>query len=152
YPKHWSWIDSFPQSFVIKADIAASDGDFQFLAGFGDAVNHLRKLPHDVRLLGIAEIQAIGRSHRSRARTRDIPRRFSDCMHAAQFRIEIAPAPVAIKRHGQSTLGTFNSNYSAVAGSGSFDCVGLHHGVVLLIDPTLTADVLACQHALQVTR
>src|SRR5713101_3802428 len=143
-------INALTQSLVIEADVSASDRNLEFLAGFGDAINRLRKLPHDMRLFGIAEVQAIGRAHGSRSRAGYVACGFSDRVHGAQFGIEVAPTAVAIERHGQSTLRTFDPNDSAIAGPGAFDGVGLHHGIVLLVDPALAADVRTGQQALEV--
>ena len=104
HAQHRRGINSFAQSFVVEADVAAGDGNFQLLAGFGDAVNHLRELPHDVRLFGIAEVQAVGGADRSGAGAGHVARGFRHGMHGAQARIEIAPASVAIERHGQAAL------------------------------------------------
>ncbi len=81
-------------------------GDFQFLAGPGHAVDDLRELPHDVRLFGIAEIQAVRRADRNRAGTSHIARSFCHRVHGAQARIEVTPASVAVERHGQAALRT----------------------------------------------
>src|ERR1700747_1884160 len=134
-------IDSFPPSLVIKADVAAGDWYVQFFASFRHAVDNLRELPHDVRLLGIAEVQAISRAHGNCACASHIPRCFRNGVHSAQPRIEIAPAAVAIEGHGQATLGAFDSDDAGITCAGTFDRVGLHHGIVLLPDVALAADI-----------
>src|SRR5579864_9520759 len=91
YPKHWRRINRLTQRLVIEADIAPGYRNLKLLAGFGDPVNHLRKLPHNRRLFRIAKIQAIRRANWSRSRARHIACRFGYCMHGAQLGIEIAP-------------------------------------------------------------
>src|SRR5713101_7230244 len=134
-------INALAQSFVVKADVATGDGNLEFLASFGDAINGLRKLPHDVRFFGIAEVQAIGRAYGSRSRACHVACGFSDRVHGAELRIEIAPAAIAIERHGQSPLRTFHPDHATIARARTFNRVGLHHGIVLLVDPALAADV-----------
>src|SRR5262249_23492499 len=90
-------VNSLAQSFVIEADIAPRDWDIKFFAGARHPINNLRKLPHDVRLFRIAEVQAISRAHGRRARAADITRSLRDRVHRAEARIEIAPATVSIE-------------------------------------------------------
>ena len=149
---HGCWIDSFAQGFVIKADVAASNRNVKFLAGLSDAINHLRELPHDVRLLWIAEIQAIGRAHRSRTRASHVACRIGDGVHRPKLRIEIAPPAVAIERHGEPALRALDADDASIPGARTFNRVGLHHVVVLLPDPTLPADIRTGEQVLQVAR
>ena len=147
--KNGRGIDAFAERLVVEADVAAGDGDFQLFAGFSDSINGLRKLPHDVGLLGIAKVQAIGRAHGSGARTRHLARRLGDRVHRAQPRIQIAPPPVAIQCHRQPALRTFNPDHAPIARPRPFDRVGLHHVVILLPHPALAADVRASQQLLE---
>src|SRR5580700_10240021 len=117
YSDHRSRINSFAQSFIIETDIAACNRRIQFFAGFSDAVNHLRKLPHDVRLLRIAEVEAVGGADWSPARASYFAGSFGNGMHGAQARIEIAPAAIAIKRHSQPALGALNADDTSIARS-----------------------------------
>ena len=103
-----------------------------------------------MRLFGIPKVQAIRGADWNRARTSHIPCGFSNGVHCAETRIKIAPAAVAIEDHGQPTLRAFDANHTSIAGSGAFDRVGLHHGIVLLPDVALTADVWAGEQALQI--
>src|ERR1019366_9760392 len=105
---HGSRVNSLAESFVVEADIAARNRRIKFLAGFGDAVNHLRKLPHDVRFFRVAEVEAVGGADRSRSGASHFAGSFGDRMHGAETRIEIAPAAVAVERHGQSTIGALD--------------------------------------------
>ena len=152
HPQDGCGINALAQRLVVEADVAAGDGNLKLLAGFGDAIDGLRKLPHDVRLLGIAEIEAIGCAHGSCARTCHFARRLGDGMHRPQPRIEIAPAPIAIERHRQSALRAFNPNHARIARARRFHRVGLHHVIVLLPHPALAADVGACQKLFEIVR
>src|SRR5271156_5460603 len=96
HSNHRSRINSLAQSFIVEADVAAGDGCVELFAGFGDAVDHLRKLPHDVRLFGIAEVEAVGRADWSRSGTGHFARGFGNGVHRSQTRIEIAPPAVAV--------------------------------------------------------
>src|SRR6202521_1768194 len=146
---HGSRVNSIAESFVIKADIAAGNRRIKFLAGFGDPVNHLRKLPHNVRLFWIAEVEAVGSADRSRSGASYFAGGFGDRVHGPETRIEIAPSAVAVERHGQSAIGALDADDASIARSGRVDSVGLHHVVILLPDPTLRANVGVRQQTLQ---
>src|SRR4051812_28456348 len=71
-------------------------------------------------------------------------------MHGAELGIEITPATVTIKCHRQSQLRTFYANHTSIAGAGALDSVGLYHGIVLLVDPTLAANVRTREQVLKI--
>src|SRR5271157_339006 len=146
-----SGINPFAQGLVVEAYVAAGDWSFQLFASLGHAVDGLRELPHHLRFLGIAEVQTIRRRDRRRARAGHIARRLSDGVHGAQLGVEVAPTPVTIERHRQTTVRALYPDNTALT-TRSLDSVGLHHGVILLKDPTLRADVRARQQTLQVVR
>ena len=54
---------------VVEADVAAGDRDVERAAGGANALHGLRELPHDLRLLGVAEVEVVG-ARRSAARPR----------------------------------------------------------------------------------
>src|SRR6202034_703217 len=56
-------INPFTLGLVVERDIPARDRRAERGAGFGDAVDGGGELRHDLRLLRIAEVQAIRRSH-----------------------------------------------------------------------------------------
>src|ERR1700678_4253394 len=102
-----------------------------------------------MRLFGIAEVEAIGGANRVCARGRYLARGLSHGMHRTETRIEITPARVAVQRHRQAELRTFNANDTSIARAGRLDSIGLHHVIVLLPNPALTANVRAGQQLLQ---
>ena len=73
-------------------------------------------------------------------------------MHRAKARIEIAPASIAIERHGESAIGTLDANDAGIARSWCFDRIRLHHVVILLPHPAFRADVWARQQTLELDR
>ena len=69
---------------VVERHVAADDGHAERLARLGQTLDRLDQLPGDVRLLGVAEVQAVGQPERlgarrrrgwPRTRTRPRPRR-----------------------------------------------------------------------------
>src|SRR5581483_9632338 len=145
-----SGVNSLAQSLVVETHVAAGYRDFQFFAGLGHAVDHLRKLPHNVRLLRISEVQAVGCRNRSGAAACHVSGGLSHRVHGPEPRVEVAPAAVAVERHGQAALRALDANDTRVASTRPDYGVGLHHRVVLLPYPTLSADVFAGEKRFQI--
>ena len=115
-----------------------------------------RELRHDLRLLRVAEVEAVCCGHRRRTGAGDLARRLRDSVHRAQPGVEITPAAVARERHRQPTFlfsairaRALDAHHAGLA-AWALDGVGLDHGVVLLKDVALVADVGAGQQLLQV--
>ena len=70
--QHRRGIDALAQGFVVQADVAAGDRRLEEAAGLGHAFDGFHELRHDLRPLGIAEVQAIGGGHGLRAHGREI--------------------------------------------------------------------------------
>src|SRR6266404_5763062 len=85
HPYNRRGIDAFAQRLVVEADIAAGDWSLQGFTGLGQAIDDLRELPHDLRLFRVAEVEAIGGSHRNGTGTRDIAGSLGDGMHGPQL-------------------------------------------------------------------
>src|SRR5664279_6323330 len=75
-------------------------------------------------------------------------------MHGAEFGIEVGPAAVAVESHGETALvsggagalDAHDARFTAWSSHG----IGLHHGVVLLVDPSLGTYVGAGQKLFEV--
>src|ERR1700719_2901989 len=88
HPNHRSRVNTLAESFVVEADIAAGNRRIKFLASFGNPVNRLRKLPHNVRLFWVAEIETISSADRSCSGASYFAGGFGDRVHGAETRIE----------------------------------------------------------------
>src|ERR1700687_4821537 len=73
---------------VVETDVAADDRHVQGVARVANAAHRFAELPHDLRLLWIAEIQAIGDTQRRCAGTHHIARAFDHRDHRPDVRIE----------------------------------------------------------------
>ena len=102
--EHRRGIDAFAARLVIERDVAAGDGRAERGAGLGDAVDGGGKLRHDLGLLRIAEVEAVGGGHGSCAGAGHFARGFGHGVHRAQLGIEIRPAAVAVERHREAAL------------------------------------------------
>ena len=153
-PQHRRRINSFALGLVVERNIAAGDRCPQCRAGLSNSVDRRRKLRHDLRLLGIAEVQTIRRRHRRRAGHRNLACGFGHGVHRTQFRIEITPSPIAVECHGQTALmmqsaGPLDAHHAGFATRPEHG-IGLHHRVVLLVNPALRADIGTRQQLLQI--
>ena len=152
--EHRRGIDAFAAGLVVERNVAAGDGRAEGGAGFGDAVDGGGELGHDLRLFRIAEVEAVGGGHGSCAGHGHLARGFGHGVHGAELGIEIRPAAVAVEGHGEAALvarraGALDAHDAGFA-AGADDGVGLHHGVVLLVDPALGADVGAGEQLFEV--
>ena len=73
---------------VVQAHVAAGDRNLERAARLAEPGDGLGELPHDLRPLRIAEVQAVGRADRHGAGARDVARRFGQRQPRALPRIE----------------------------------------------------------------
>ena len=113
--EHRRGINPFAESLVVEADVAAGDGissssqalvmpsitceNCHMMCGFSG----LPKFRQLVAPTGVAPA------------TGDVARGFGDRVHRAELGIEIAPAPVAVERHGQSAIRALDANHAGIA-------------------------------------
>ena len=75
---------------VVERHVAGDDRDAERLRGLRDPLDRLRELVRDLRLLGIAEVEAVGEPDRLAARAGDVARRAEHRLHAGGERVELA--------------------------------------------------------------
>ena len=142
YPHHAQYRSGqnrLTVGFVIEADVSARDGNLQLAAGVADAGNRTGELPHDLRPFRVAEVEAVRRADRLRARADDVPGRFRDREHRAAVRVQPAVPSVAVDGKSQSAAGSLDPDDTG-AGSRRGDRVGPDHVVVLPVDPAAAGD------------
>ena len=83
--QHRRGINAFALGLVVERDVAAGNRRTQRRAGLADAVNGRRKLRHNLRLLRVAEVQAVGCRYRRRAGAGHFARGLGHGMHRAQL-------------------------------------------------------------------
>src|SRR5438552_5731746 len=117
-------VDRFAESLVVKANVATGDGRAEDGAGFGEAVDGFRELPHHFRLFRAAEVEAIRGGDGARPAASHVARSFGDSVHCAHARIQLAPAAVAVggKCEGalhRSRLGILDAYDCGIARAGA---------------------------------
>ena len=105
---HRRRIDRLAVGLVVEADVATSDRNIERATRVADPADGFRKLPHDLRALGIAEVEVVGGADRFAASAGDVAGRLGDCQHRAAVRIEITEAAAAIDGNRQTTIAAFD--------------------------------------------
>ena len=138
HPDHRRREDRLPLGLVVERHVAGDDGRLQGAAGIGDAEARLFELPHDLRALGIAEVQAVGDRDRLATDARDVARRLRHRMRSAEARVEIAPAGVASHRHRDPSFALAGeAHHRGIALSRANRRSDADHVVVLAVGPFL---------------
>src|SRR5207302_3571166 len=104
HPDDGRWVDRLAERLIVKADVAAGDRRAERIAGFGEAVDGLRKLPHHFGLFRAAEIEAIRCGDGARTAASHVAGGFGDRVHCAYAGIQLAPAAIAISRKSECPL------------------------------------------------
>ena len=90
---------------VVERDVAGDDRDAERLAGSRHAFDRLRELPGDLRLLGVAEVEAVGDRERLAAGAGDVARSFEDRQRTARVRVESSDPADSVEADGQAAVG-----------------------------------------------
>ena len=91
-------VDRAAVRLVVERDVARDDRDAERLARGRHALDRLGQLPGDLRLLGVAEVEAVGDRERLAAGAGDVARRLEHGQRAAGVRVE--PARSGRRRRG----------------------------------------------------
>src|SRR5690606_35067959 len=126
---------------VVQGDVPAGDGHAELGARVGQAGDRLDELPHGVRVLGGAEVQAVGDGGGLGADRRDVPVGLCERLLRPGVRVELGEAAVGVgaDRHAQAG-GLVDADHAGVVGLGEGG-VALDVPVVLVGDPGLAREV-----------
>src|SRR5207248_3987730 len=94
HPDHRGRVDGAALGVVVEADIAADDRQVERATGVGEPAGGLLQLPVDLRLVRVAEVQAVGDGDRPGAGGDDVASRFGDRDLGTQVGVELAVAAV----------------------------------------------------------
>ena len=134
-------MDGHSAGLVVQGHIAAGDGNAQILAGLGQSFDGLRELPHDRRILGRTEVQAVGDRTRNGAGGRDIAVGLGQRELRSAGRVEERVATVGIGGDGHAQSGLLvDADDSGIVGE-RLCGVALNVLVVLGGDPRLRRQV-----------
>ncbi len=146
---HRGRVDGDAAGLVVQRHVAAGDGDAELLAAGGQTLDGLRELPHDLRVLRRAEVEAVGDGERPGARGGDV----AVCLGERELRpacgVEVAVAAVGVgrDRHAEPGLLVDPDDTGVV---GERECgVALHVAVVLVRHPGLRGEVGGAEESQQ---
>ena len=110
------------------------------LAGGGHALDRLGQLPGDLRLLGVAEVEAVGDRERLAAGAGDVARRLEHGQRAAGVRVEPGDAARAVEADGEPSVRGPEPEDGGVE-PGPADSARADEVVVAAVDPGAAAEV-----------
>ncbi len=101
----WGGVDRAVWTLIIETDVAAGDGRVESATSLGQAAHGFAQLPEGLRVVGIAEIEIVGRAERRGSSASQISRRLCDGDFSAFVRVEIDVGGVAINGKGEEFFG-----------------------------------------------
>ena len=99
---HRCGVDRSTVGVVVQGDVARDDRQTEGLARPSHPFDRLRQLPADLRLLRVAEVEAVREPERLTACTGDVPGGLEDGGGAAEEGIERADSAGAVQGHGET--------------------------------------------------
>src|SRR4030095_1528586 len=96
-------------SFIIETHVATHNRNVEGETGGAHALNHLCELPHHLGIFRTAEVQAIRETDGARADASEIARRLHHRQYAADVRVQIAVAAVAVPGQRAAFCGSLES-------------------------------------------
>ena len=147
---HGGRVDGHVARLVVERDVAARDGDLEFEASVGKPLDGLAELPHDLGVLGRAEVQAVAHRNRCGTRGRNVAERLGEGELRAAVRVEVAVAAVGVGRDREAEAALLvDAHHAAVVGEAQRR-VAEHVLVVLVGDPGLVCEVRRAEQGEQV--
>ena len=143
-----SRVDRAGRALVVEGDVAAGHRRAERAAGVGDAATRLAELEEDLRLLRVAEVEAVGDAERPRAGAGDVARRLGHGGLAALVRVERDAARVAVHGHRERRTRCPAPGARRRRRPGPSTVDACTRGVVLLVHPALARDVRAVEQEL----
>ncbi len=120
---------------VVERDVARNDREIQRAAGFADALDGMDELAHDLRALGIAEIEVVGGGERQGAGRGEVAPAFGDRLLAALERIGLAIARRDVGGEGERLDRVSLDAHDTSVAARNLQRIALDQRVVLLPHP-----------------
>ena len=140
---HRGRVDRHVAGLVVEADVAAGHRDPELEAAVGQPLDRLRELPHDLGVLGAAEVQAVAHRDRGRARDGDVAVRLGEGELRSAVRVEVAVPAVRVGRHRETEPALLIDAHHPAVVRVAQRRVAEHVPVVLVGDPALVGQVRA---------
>ena len=138
---HGGRVNSLATGLVVQGHVTAGHRNTQLHAAISQAANSLSELPHDVRVLGRTEVQAVRHSHGACTNGRNVTVRLSQGRASALVRIQVGETRGGVGRQSNTEVGVLvHAHHTAVVRHGQGG-VALNVAVVLVGDPGLGAHV-----------
>ena len=129
---------------VVERHVAADDRDRERAAGVGEARDGARELPGDVRLLRVAEVEAVGQPERLGADAGEVGRALEHGLDRAAVGVAGDAAAVAVDRDGDRAAAR-QREHRGVGRLGAAHGARADEAVVLLERPAARGEVGGAQ-------
>ncbi|CDZ90877.1 hypothetical protein RHRU231_760036 [Rhodococcus ruber] len=134
---------------VVEADVAAGDGNAELRAPVGETAHGLLELPHHARILGRAEVQAVGHGLRGGTGDGDVAVGLGEGELRAGVRVELGVAARSVGGERDPAAGLLVDADHARVGVLGEHRVAADVAVVLLGDPLAAAQLRRADHLQQ---
>ena len=137
--------DVLPVGLVVEADVATDDRGVEGATRLGHTVDSFGQLPHHLRVLGVAEVEAVDDRQRAGADAGDVHHRLGHDHRCALSGIDVTPPMVAIGGQPEAPAGLVSAERVAKPEEGPItagtdDGVEEQLVVVLAVHPARVAD------------
>ena len=134
-------VDGLTLGLVVERDVPTHDGHAQGAASVGHATDALLQLVVDLRLLRVAEVEAVGDGQRRRAGCGDVAARLGDGHRTTGPGVEPSEASIAVDSQGERLGELPEAEHSGISRTGLDHRARLHLVVVAAVDGALARDV-----------
>ena len=134
-------VDRSLLGLVVEGDVAADHRDPELPAGVRKPRDRPVELPGDVRLLGVAEVEAVGEAEGLGADAGEVLRALEYRLDRAHVGLAGHPAAIAVDRDRDRPAGLRDHQHRRVGGLGPARGPRSDHRVVLLEGPARRGDV-----------
>ena len=138
---HGGRVNSLATGLVVQGHVTAGHRNTQLHAAISQAANSLSELPHDVRVLGRTEVQAVRHSHGACTNGRNVTVRLSQGRASTLVRIQVGETRGGVGRQSNTEVGVLVHAHNAAVVRHGQGGVALNVAVVLVGDPGLGAHV-----------
>ena len=134
-------VDRPVGTLVVEGDVAADDRDAERRAGLGEGAHRAVELPGRGRLLGVAEVEAVGQAERLGADAGEVLGALEHRLQRPRVGVAGDAPAVAVDRDRDRVAGLRQRQDRRVGGLGPAHRARADHRVVLLEGPALGGDV-----------
>ena len=148
HANYWGGQNRGVARLVVEGHVAAGDRYGEFTCAVGKTMHCLSELPHHVRVLRGAEVQAVGHGNRGCAGDSNVAVRLRQRQACAHVRIQVGVAAGSVSGDSHAAAGLLVDTQHTSVGVLGLHGVAAHVAVILLRDEVTRAQRRRCNHLL----